>query len=845
MSTAFNLTAQLNLRGPTNVRNIVSSIRRQLGSITANVDLRIDPAASRNLTQLNTALTNFNRTLRTTQTSAAATANALRGLANAISGINANNLPRNMTNIATASNRAAQATGRVGTQVGQARNQMEEFGRQSAIAVRRFAAFSISAGIILGFTNAVRKGATAFIEFDKELVKLQQVTGESASGLAGLQKTIAGLASGLGVSSSELINVSSTLAQAGLSARDTERALKALALSSLAPSFDDMNKTVEGSIALMRQFGIGAGELDQALGSVNAVAAKFAVEASDIISAIQRTGGVFASASKGVSEGTQALNEFIAVFTSIRATTRESAETIATGLRTIFTRVQRGETIEALKQYGVNLTDVEGKFVGAYKAVELLSRGLRNIDPRDLRFSQIVEELGGFRQIGKVIPLIQQFGTAQQALAVAQKGQGSLAEDAAIAQLSLANQIAKVREEFLTLIRDIGGTDTFKTIASSALGLASALIKVADSVKGVLPVLGVVMAIRGASALSSYTRGFAGGMSSGPGRGRRAAKGGYIQYAEGGGVPQVPVALMPGEAVIYPAAAKKIGTQTLRKMNYADKRQKRAAGGAVGVVPGSGNTDSFRTSLPEGSFVIRKDATESMGVGAINDIASGRQKFAEGGDVRNIKTRKQLQKYLYGKKSTTPDTLVGSNVRITGRLRRQAMKKEHRTSNTGFGAGNNSISGFSPGGDEGEHIGVDPRGSGKVVDDYLYYAYGGDVQKLEIGGEASWRNVQAQVRGGRGRPSKKTTTVGEAVDKVSSKEYNNRKGRFKSDFPFIIRGLNRAGTKKQINEGAILNDYLNKGVDDLSKAIVSQTQGNITIPSGNVDIQNKESIYGG
>jgi hypothetical protein len=81
-------------------------------------------------------------------------------------------------------------------------------------------------------------------------------------------------------------------------------------------------------------------------------------------------------------------------------------------------------------------------------------------------------------------------------------------------------------------------------------------------------------------------------------------------------------------------------------------------------------------------------------------------------------------------------------------------------------------------------------------------AIGGYVQKLEIGGEASWRNVQAQLRGGRGRPSKKTTTVGEAVDKVSSKEYNNRKGRFKSDFPFIIRGLNRANFSTGGNSGS-------------------------------------------
>jgi TP901 family phage tail tape measure protein len=122
----------------------------------------------------------------------------------------------------------------------------------------------------------------------------------------------------------------------------------------------------------MRQFGISTNQLEGALGSINSVAAKFAVEASDIIAAIQRTGGVFAAASRGVSEGTDALNEFVAVFTSIRATTRESAETIATGLRTIFTRIQRGPTIEALKQFGVNLTDVEGKFVGAYKGSSII-----------------------------------------------------------------------------------------------------------------------------------------------------------------------------------------------------------------------------------------------------------------------------------------------------------------------------------------------------------------------------------------------------------------------------------------------------------------------------------------
>ena len=84
-------------------------------------------------------------------------------------------------------------------------------------------------------------------------------------------------------------------------------------------------------------------------------------------------------------------------------------ESIPAGLRTIFTRIQRRDTIDALKEFGVALTDSEGKFVGAYKTIQLLSEGLSSIDPRDLKFSEIVEQLGGFRQIGKVIALIHAF----------------------------------------------------------------------------------------------------------------------------------------------------------------------------------------------------------------------------------------------------------------------------------------------------------------------------------------------------------------------------------------------------------------------------------------------------
>ncbi len=584
------VTANVNVRAnQSSIRAVASDIRRQLGSINTNVNVRFNTAAVTTYGNNLRALNNNLNQITASATNATAAINALtaamRGASTAAASIN--NASVNVGNL-------GRAAGGARNSIALASNEMIEFGRQSGLAFRRFSAITTVTGIVYGLTNAIRQGVASFIDFDLQMTRIAQVTGDAKNELGAVANTITNLSTTLGASSAELTKTTVTLAQAGLTAKDTATALRALALSALAPSFDDMNQTVEGSIALMRQFGIGANQLEMALGSVNAVSAKFAVEASDIITAIQRTGGVFASASKGVSSGTDALNEFIAVFTSIRATTRESAETIATGLRTIFTRIQRGETIESLKEFGVTLTDLEGKFVGPYVAVQRLSEGLSRLDPRDLKFSQIVEELGGFRQIGKVLPLIQQFATAQDALSVAQQGQGSLAADAAKGQLALAVQIQKVREEFLALIRSIGETSSFQNMVKVGLDLASALIKVADATKGIIPLLTMFAAFKGISTATQYISGFSRGIRGG--EARRAHEGGPIRYFASGG-----------------------------------------------YVPGFGNGDTVSAKLTPGEFVMSRPAVQSIGVGRLHSLNRSRGGSVQRFDIGGVAERYQKE----------------------------------------------------------------------------------------------------------------------------------------------------------------------------------------------------------
>jgi hypothetical protein len=641
MAQSFNLTAQINLQAPANLKTVVAQIRREFGSVSADVKVNISPQSARSIDNVKNRLDALNASLVQAKNNTTSLDAALRGLAGSLSGVQSN-----FGKVESTISKTSTSVAQTAKSIKVASTEMEEFGKQSALAIRRFAAFSLVTSGVFALINAVQSGFKAFVEFDKELVKLQQVTGKGAIGLQSLEKEITNLSTSLGVSSQSLMSVASTLAQAGLSADDTRIALSALAKTELAPSFDNLTDTTEGAIAAIRQFGLDAKDLEKALGSINAVAAAYAVESKDIIAAIQRTGGVFAASSKGVSEGTDALNEFIAVFTSVRQTTRESAETIATGLRTIFTRLQRAKTIDQLKEYGVTLTDLEGKFVGPFEAVKRLSAALNQLDPRDLRFSSIVEELGGFRQIGKVIPLIQQFKVAQEALGVAQKGQGSLYEAQITAQKSLANQIAKVREQFLALIRDIGKSQSFQGLFKVVTGLASGLISLASAFKPILPILAIMGAIKGVSAIRQFGSGFIGGLSKGGG-----AKGVGTNVGEtlsGAKEKEKEEVRQKANAIIAEnTSAIKTLTTTITQLitstnNLGSSINNRASGGSTfnsggivrkfargGLVPGSGNGDTVPAMLEPGEFVIRKKAVQTLGASSLQNI----NRYADGGPI--------------------------------------------------------------------------------------------------------------------------------------------------------------------------------------------------------------------
>ncbi len=509
----FVLTAQMQLQAPTNLTQVRRQIQQQLGNVT------ITPVIN---TQ---SLANANKQLQNTA------ANAAKASAN----------------LKTAG-RSAQS-----------------LGAALGSAARRFAAITLATGFFLGLARGITEAFSRAVDFEKELLKISQVTGKSMNALKGLTSEVTRLSTSLGVSSTELLNASRTLAQAGFSAQKTKQALEVLARTDLAATFDNLADTTEGAIAILRQFrgearaaGGDIKFLSQAMDAINSVSKSFAVESADLIAAVRRTGGVFEAAGGK-------LNELIALFTSVRATTRETAETIATGFRTIFTRIQRSETIEQLRELGIELRTVEGEFVGPLEAIKRLQVGLAGLSATDYRFQEIIEQLGGFRQVGKVIPLLKQYDTTVQALAIANMSAGSTARDAETAQQGLGNAFAKLKEKFDATVRSIADGETFQSLARGAIQLADSILKVVKALEPLLPMLSSIAAMQlGKLVVPAFGK-FAGIGRNQGGRIHGFNKGGFVPGT--GNRDTVPAMLTPGEFVIKKSSVNSIGAQRLAAMN--------------------------------------------------------------------------------------------------------------------------------------------------------------------------------------------------------------------------------------------------------------------------------------
>ncbi len=153
----FVLTAQLQLQAPSNTAQVVNQIRNQLSGLSVPVTVKGASAAQKQINGVTAA---------TKQATSAA----------------------------------------------------HNMGKAFAVSLKRFAAFAIASRAVTLFTSSLGSAFTEAIDFQRQLIKISQVTGKTVKQLQGLSKEVTRLSTSWGVASKDLIGVARILAQTGLEA---------------------------------------------------------------------------------------------------------------------------------------------------------------------------------------------------------------------------------------------------------------------------------------------------------------------------------------------------------------------------------------------------------------------------------------------------------------------------------------------------------------------------------------------------------------------------------------------------------------------------------------------------
>lgn len=385
--------------------------------------------------------------------------------------------------------------------LGRITGQADEFTKSMEAANARVFAFGASVGIINSVSKAFGALVKNTIAVEKSLVEINSVLGESSSEIDKFGGKLFEVAKNTGQSFEAVSKGALELARQGLSTEETlKRINDALILTRLSGL--DAGKSVDGLTAAVNSFKSTGITTSEVLNKLVNVSQKYAVSEKDLIEGLKRSSSVAKQA--GVS-----LDELVGVITAVQEKSAVGGAVIGTSFKTIFSRLQKKDTLVALQQLGIEVTDVQGKILPATRLLENLAVKIKSLD--QLQIAQITEKVGGGYQIDKLISALDDMGS-----------KGSVAFKATKLSAESANQ---AYEKNAALNKTLANLINETTLSAQELGATLGKLGITDNAKNLLgffnSVLESIQKILGEeSTLGNVFRGLAkgiGNLVSGPG----------------------------------------------------------------------------------------------------------------------------------------------------------------------------------------------------------------------------------------------------------------------------------------------------------------------------------------
>ena len=383
--------------------------------------------------------------------------------------------------------------------LGKITGQVSEFNKSLEASNARVLAFGASVGIIYGVQRAFTELAKTVIEVEKAMADINVVMGLSSSKLEDFSQGLFRVAKNTAQSFDEVSKAATEFARQGLTMEETlKRTNDALILVRLTGM--DAAEAVKGLTAAINTFSDASLTSTQILDKMAAVDVRFAVSTEDLIDAVSRAGAVAQDA--GVN-----FDQLLGTVTAAQQMTARGGKVIGNSLKTIFTRIQRGSTIDALENLGIAVRDVQGNTLPAIQALKNLSDTYDQVG--DAAKSSIAEKVGGVFQINILKALIKDQRNETDLLSRATKVSSNASGEAHRKNILLQKTLHSLGKETVISVKELANTigqlslapgirDVFDVVKNSSEWLNSALSKDSDdwgskAAKGFLKGLGKVL----------------------------------------------------------------------------------------------------------------------------------------------------------------------------------------------------------------------------------------------------------------------------------------------------------------------------------------------------------------
>jgi len=334
--------------------------------------------------------------------------------------------------------------------LGRITGDLKQFESALAASNARVLAFGASTAVIGGVAKSFKDLASSTIEVEKALVDINRVLALSSSGLQKFSSDLFGVAKATASSFQDASEAALEFSRQGLSTEQTlQRVSDALTLVRLTGV--SAKQAVEDLTAVTNAYAQSSLDTTTILNKIVAVEQQFAVSAADLTSAVSRTGQ--AAQEAGVN-----FDQLNALVTSAQEKTARGGAVIGNALKTIFTRLQRPETLTQLENFNIAVRDIEGNVLPAVQILQNLAASYNSL--ADTSRSALAEQVAGVYQVNILKSILSdlndQQGNYNKALEIGAKATNEAQQANAALNVTLAALISQTGTNLQQLSSNIG-----------------------------------------------------------------------------------------------------------------------------------------------------------------------------------------------------------------------------------------------------------------------------------------------------------------------------------------------------------------------------------------------------